>query len=1049
MMLNRIEMRTYNIFFTFFVFKINKYKSFMDSIWGNYRRWNNLTGWFLFVFSAAVYLLTLEPTVSFWDCGEFILSAFKLQVGHPPGAPLFLMVGRIATLFAGGDTSKVALMINILSALCSAFAIMFLFWTITHLVRKVFTVNNALDSKHIPAIIGSGILGSLVYTFSDTFWFSAVEGELYAVSSLVTALVFWGMLKWEEEADQPYSGRWIILIAYIMGLGLGIHRLNLLVIPVLVFVFYFKKYDVSVGGVIKTLLVSVILLWLMVFVLIPGVPKVAGWFELLFVNVFGLPYNTGLLLFLAMIFGGLAFGIHYSLNNRRVILNFILTCATVVMIGYSSYAMIMIRSNARPPMNQNDPSDVFALSYYINMEQYGSAPKLFGHYYSAPVVGVKNIISGYNKIDGKYKPYYRPEYEYSKQFETVFPRMYSSDPDHENAYNYWGKVVGRKYSVGTGSNKTSVVCPTFGENLRYFFRYQVGFMYLRYFMWNFAGRQNDIQGNGNSIHGNWISGLKFIDEARLGKIDKLPDDLTNNPGHNTYFFLPLLIGIAGMYWQYKNNRNGFWLVLAFFVMTGVAIIFYLNQYPNQPRERDYAYAGSFYAFAVWAGIGFMFVYEKLQKYLGEKGSIAVTFVVLLAAIPTIMAIQNWDDHDRSNRYTARDIGANYLKSCAPNSILFTYGDNDSFPVWYVQDVEEVRTDIRVANLSYIQAGWYIEMMRQKAFKSDPIPLTLGREKYIEGVRTQLPVDVRVDKPVNLREVVQFAAMDDKKYMIDLSGRGDYLNYLPTNKFIIDVDTAKVLSNGTVKEYFRDRLVSPMIWEYSDADAFKGDLAIMDLLSTNEWERPVYYSTTVPSEQYKGLEKFFIQEGLAYRVAPVKTEQKEQGEFGMIDPIVMYDNLMNNFSWGNAEDPSVYLDENNRRMFSNFRRIFGTLGKELVTRGDTLKAIEVAHRGLELVPAEKMPNDFFTIGLAEVLIMSGSKDEGLKLIDDVIEYSKKYLDYAIRVQPGQRFGLDYPTGINMQALLDIYNMSVRLNLTSVTEKIEPELNNYYSKLYSAN
>jgi hypothetical protein len=783
----------------------------------------------------------------------------------------------------------------------------------------------------------------------------------------------------------------------------------------------------------------------MVFVLMPGVPEVAGWFELLFVNVLGLPYNTGLLFYIVILYAGLAFGINYSLKSRRVILNYALTALTVVMIGYSSYAMIMIRSSARPPMNQNNPSDVFSLSYYINMKQYGSSPKIFGNYYSAPVTDVTKVVAGYNKSDGKYKPYYRAEYKYSKQFETIFPRMYSSDPDHESAYKYWGKVVGRKYSVG--SDKETIVCPTFGENLRYFFRYQVGFMYLRYFMWNFAGRQNDVQGNGNLINGNWISGIKFIDEARLGNPDNLPEDLKTNPGNNKYYFLPLLIGLAGMYWQYRKSNNGFWLVMAFFIMTGLAIIFYLSQYPNQPRERDYAYAGSFYAFAIWIGIGFMFFYEALQKFLGNKVSFAVTFVCLIAAAPVLMGIQNWDDHDRSRRYTARDIGANYLKSCAPNSVLFTYGDNDSFPVWYVQDVEQVRTDVRVANLSYIQAGWYIEMMRQKAFESDPLPLTLKPEKYLEGTREQLPVNNRVDKPVDLKEVVQFAGMDDKKYMVDLSGRGDYMNYLPASKFIIDVDSAKVLSNGTVKEYFKDSLITPMIWEYSEADAFKGDLAIMDLLSTNKWERPIYFSTTVPSTQYKGLEKYFVQEGLAYRIVPIRTAKPEQGEFGMIDPVVMYDNMMNKFTWGNAEDPSVYLDENNRRMFSNFRRIFGTLGKELLLKGDTTKAIEAVHRGLEIVPAEKMPNDFFSIGLAEVLIRAGKSEEGEKLLFGVLEYSKKYLDYAISLTPDKRFGLEYPTGINMQALLDIYNMSVSLKLNSVTLAIEPEINNYYSKLYS--
>ncbi len=1019
----------------------------MDSIWGNYRRWNNLTGWFVFIFSTIVYLLTLEPTVSFWDCGEFILSAFKLQVGHPPGAPLFLMMGRIATLFAGNDTTKVAVTVNALSAICSGFAIMFLFWTITHLVRKAFVNGGEPESNHVPAIIGSGVVGALAFTFSDTFWFSAVEGELYALSSLIIALVFWGMLKWEEEADESYSGRWIILIAYIMGLGLGVHRLNLLIIPVLVFVYYFKKFDVTRAGLIKTILVAMVLLWLMVFIIMPGVPLVAGWFELLFVNVIGLPYNTGLLFFMILLFAGLAYGIYYSLKQKRVILNYLMTSLLVIMIGYSSYAAIMIRSSARPPMNQNNPSDVFSLSYYINMKQYGSAPKFYGNYYNARATDVKKVISGYNKINGKYEAYYHPDYTYDKEFETVFPRMYSPDPDHENAYKYWGKIVGKKYAYGSGTDKQTVVVPTFSENLRFFFRYQIGFMYMRYFMWNFAGRQNDIQGNGNAINGNWISGINFIDEARLGKLDKLPKDLKTNPGNNKYYFLPLLIGLAGLYWQYKKDRKGFWLVMTFFIMTGLAIIVYLNQSPNQPRERDYAYVGSFYAFAIWIGIGFMFVYENLQKYLGNKISVAITFVALIAAAPVLMATQNWDDHDRSGRYTARDIGANYLNSCDKNAILFTYGDNDSFPVWYNQDVEGVRTDIRVANLSYIQAGWYIEMMRQKAFDSDPMPLTLGPEKYMEGQREQLPVNKRIDKPVNLKEIVQFAGSDDHKYKVDLSGRGDWANYIPANKFIIDVDTAEVLSNGTVKSYYKNRIVSPMIWEYSDEDAFKGDLAIMDLLATNKWVRPIYFSTTVPSTQYKGLEKYFIQEGLAYRVAPVKTDKPEQGEFGMIDPKVMYDNMMNKFKWGNAEDPSVYLDENNKRMFSNFRRLFGTLAKSLIESGDTIKAIEAAHRGLEIVPPAKMPYDFFTISIAEVLINAGKTEEGEKLINDIVTYSEEYLDYAISIKPEERYGLEYPTGINMQSMLDVYNMAVRLKLDSLSQIIEPAVNNYYGKLYS--
>jgi hypothetical protein len=1019
----------------------------MNGIYGKYRLWNNITGWAIFVVSTIVYLLSMEPTVSFWDCGEFILSSFKLQVGHPPGAPLFLMMNRVATLFAGGDTSKVAVSVNTLTAICSGLAIMILFWTITHLVRKVFVKENSIDDKYILPIMASGIIGSMAYTFSDTFWFSAVEGELYGLSSLVTGLVFWGMLKWEDEADKPYAGRWIILIMYIMGLGIGIHRLNLLILPVAVFVYYFRMYEVTTKGIIKTLIVSVVMLWIMVFVLMPGIPTAAGWFELLFVNGIGLPYNSGLYFYLILIIAGLVFGIIYSLKKQKVILNYVLTSLAVIMIGYSSYAMIMIRSSAKPPMNQNDPSNVFSLVYYINMEQYGSSPKLFGNYYSSPIVDVKQVIAGYNQVNGRYEPYYKPEYKYSKQFETIFPRMYSSDPDHESAYKYWGNVTGRKFSVDSQSGKKTIICPTFGENMRYFFRYQVGFMYWRYFMWNFAGRQNDIQGNGNPMQGNWISGIKFVDEARLGSLDKLPVDLKTNPGKNTYYFLPLIIGLAGMYWHYKKNKNGFWLVFAFFFMTGLAIILFLNQYPNQPRERDYAYAGSFYAFAVWIGMGFMFVYDLMKKYLGDKLSLGLTFILVFLAVPALMGNQNWNDHDRSKRYTARDIGEDYLKSVAPNAILFTYGDNDSFPLWYVQDVEGFRTDVRVANLSYIQAGWYIDMMRQKAYDSDPLPFSLGSEKYLEGKRNQMPVEDRLDKAVNIKEVVNFAGIDDKKAQVDISGRGDWLNYLPTKKFLIDVDPKTVLSNGTVKDYYKDSLLSPMTWVYSETDAFKGDLAIMDLLANNNWKRPIYFSTTVPSTQYKGLEKFFVQEGLAYRLVPVKTSQPEPGEFGMIDPIVMYDNLMNKFSWGNVSYPSVYLDENNRRMFSNFRRLFGNLGKELIARGDTAKALDVAHRGLGIVPIDKLPNDYFSVGLAEVLIGCGKKEEGEKLLDDIIQYSSDYLRFAVALKPESRFGLEYPIGINMQSMIEIYRMGIRLKLDDMVKKIEPELNKFYSALYS--
>ncbi|MBN1107834.1 MAG: DUF2723 domain-containing protein [Bacteroidales bacterium] len=1018
----------------------------MDPVKAIYSRWNNITGWLMFLISAAVYLITVEPTVSFWDCGEFILSAYGLQVGHPPGAPLFLMIGRIATLFSFGDASKAALMVNALSSLCSAFTILFLFWTITHLVRRVYTRSNPLETKHIPVIIASGVIGALTYTFSDTFWFSAVEGELYSMSSLMLGLVFWAMLKWEEEADDPSSGRWIILIAYIMGLGLGVHRLNLLVMPVLVLVFYFRKYELTVKGFINALLVAVVLLGLMVFILIPGVPKVAGWFELLFVNVFGLPYNTGLLLFVIAVIASLAALIRFSLKKGKVILNYVVTGLTVIMIGYSSYAMIVIRSSARPPMNQNNPSDIFALTYYINMQQYGSSPKFHGPYYSAPAEDVRNEVAGYNKVNGKYKPYYRPDYIYNEKFTTIFPRMYSPEDHHKTSYEYWGKVKGRKYTLTYGSGKETVVCPTFGENLRFFFRYQTGFMYLRYFMWNFAGRQNDIQGNGNILHGNWISGIKIIDELRLGDQDGLPRDLKDNPARNTYFFLPLLIGLLGALWQYRTDRKGFILILTFFIMTGFAVILYLNQYPNQPRERDYAYAGSFYAFAAWVGMGFMYLYNVTRQLLSHRASTIILFIVIMAVSPVLLAVQNWDDHDRSGRYTARDIASNYLESCAPDAVLFTYGDNDSFPVWYVQDVERLRTDVRVANLSYLQAGWYIQMMRQKAFDSDPLPFSLEPEKYIEGTRTQMPVNTTVNRPVNIKEIVRFLGTDDRKFQIDISGRGDYANYLPTNKLLVDVDSSMVLANGTVKGYFSDRIVSPMIWEYSARDAMKGDLAIMDLIASNNWDRPVYFSTTVPGSQYKGLQKYFVQEGMAYRIVPVSITESENSDFGMIDPNVMYDNMMNRFKWGNAGEPSVYLDENNRRMFGNFRRLFANLGNSLLEAGDTTRAVEAVRRGHEIVPSSKMPDDFFSTGIAEVLIRAGKVEEGEEILYRVMEYASEHLDYMLAVDSNSRFDLDMEIGINFQSLLDIYYLSEDLNRASLKEAAEPLVNKYYGEFY---
>ncbi len=1011
-----------------------------------FRRSNIISGWTVFLVSLVVYTLTLEPTVSFWDCGEFILSAWKLQVGHPPGAPFFLLLGRFFSLFSFGNGSNAAVMINFMSAMASAFTVMFLFWTITHLARKVYLDRAEASVTGIATVIAAGFIGALSFTFSDTFWFSAVEGEVYATSSLFTAMVFWAILKWEDEKDERLTGRWLVLIAYLMGLSIGVHLLNLLALPAIVLVYYFRNNPVSTKGIIRALLVAFAMLILLVFILLPYTVKVAGWFELLFVNGLGLPFNSGLYFYIILLTGSLIWGIRYSIKKGRVMLNYTLTILAVILMGYSSYALIPIRANASPPMNQNDPSDVFSMIYYINREQYGSTPLLTGHYYSAPVIDVEKERGGYIREDNRYKPYMKNKYEFDDRFTTVFPRMYSPEDRHRSEYEYWGRVRGKTITMNSSDGRQEFIVPTFGENLKFFFSYQLGYMYGRYFMWNFAGRQNDIQGNGNVMHGNWISGIDFIDNPRLGDQEALPDELKNNPGRNTYFFLPLILGILGILWQYKRDKKGFWVVSVLFVMTGIAVVVYLNQYPLQPRERDYAYAGSFYAFTIWIGLGLCFIKENLRKIFSEKLALAIAFPACLVAVPVLMAIQNWDDHDRSGRYTARDIGSNYLNSCDENAILYTYGDNDSFPVWYAQDVEGVRTDVRVANLSYLSAGWYINMMRQKAYESEPVEFTLGPDKYQPGKREQLPVTERINRPFDIIELIEWAGSEERQSKMDFSGRGDYFNYIPSSQFLIPVDSAKVRSNGTVKDYQADRMLDFMVWKYSGNELYKNNLAVMDMIGTNKWERPVYFASTVPPSNYMGLDDYFQMEGLAYRVAPLDTTGTRSQDVGFIDTRQMYDNVMNRFKWGNASDPDVYLDENNRRMFSNFRRMFGMLAVALIDEGDTLRAGEVLQRSLEVIPASKLGHDYYSLTLFRGFYRIGEEEKAIEIATDIINNAKGNLDFVLTLGPGQRYDLDYVTGLNMQALINIFNTSLGMGIDELSEQIEQDVDRYYNELF---
>ncbi len=994
-------------------------------------------GWISFVIAAIVYLMTIEPTASFWDCGEFITTSFKLEVGHPPGAPFFMILGRIATLF--GNAHSAAKMVNSMSALASGFTIMFLFWTITHLIKKLVAKDGEVTVGQTVAIMASGLVGALAYTFSDTFWFSAVEGEVYATSSLMTAMVFWAILKWENVADKPHSNRWLIFIAYIIGLSVGVHLLNLLAIPAIVFVYYFKKYTPTRRGVIIALIASIAILAIVMYGIIPGVVKIASWFELLFVNGFGLPYHSGVFFYIALLITGVVFGIRYTVKKQMVVWNTIILGVTVILIGYSSFALIIIRSSAKPPMDQNSPNDTFALLSYLNREQYGERPLLYGQYFNSPYNPQQRYKEGkpvYSQIDGKYVITDRKVVpNYDDKFETFFPRMWSSmEPSHADDYKEWAEIKGIRipHRNERGENEM-IVKPTFGENLRFFWRYQIVHMYWRYFMWNFVGRQNDIQSHGSLIDGNWISGIKFIDDARLGSQENLPARFANNKARNTYYFLPFILGLLGIYFQYKKGtkgKEGLWVVFLLFVMTGFAIVVYLNQYPHQPRERDYAYAGSFYAFAIWIGIGVMTLVDLLKKIVPEAVAGGIAGVLTLVLVPGIMGAQNWNDHDRSGRFTARDFGADYLKTCQPEGILFTNGDNDTFPLWYNQEVEGVRTDVRVCNLSYLQTDWYINQMRRKEYDSDPIPFSLSPEKYRQGTRdiiylTDNPRIAR--KSVGLKEAIDFIADDNPATKWQ---QNDNAAYIPKKILSFKVDKEAVIRNKVVAPEDYDKIVDTITIDLSNRNYIsKDELMILDLLATNNWKRPIYWAITVGRDKYLNLQDYFQVEGFAYRLVPIKTTSKpDQLMFGRVNTNLMYDNLMNKFKWGNMNDPKVYIDENNMRMMTNIRNSFNRLAGALINEHKNDSAIAVINRCFDLVPMKLVEPEYFSIQLADSYFKAGATDKGLNVLETAFSTFDDELNYFFSLKPK----FVQTKSINEEIQRDIFYLQI-LERTARTNK----------------
>ena len=1022
----------------------------MEPKMGTYRKLNSSIGWLLFLGASVVYILTSEPTASFWDCGEYIATAFKLQVGHPPGAPFFQLLGRFFTLFAMGNTALVARMVNTMSAMSSGLTIAFLFWSITMLAKKLVGVKNELTTGKMLAIFGSGLAGALAYTFSDSFWYSAVEGEVYAMSALFTSMTFWAILRWETVADQPHSYRWIILIAYLIGLSIGVHLLNLLAIPAITFVYYFKKHpDAKWKGMALTLIISFILVAAILYGIIPEIVSVFANTEIMFVNTFGFPFNTGSIFFallligliisgfkytvsdkkifsrLSMILGGILVlllfaetsgagdfflrlltigaivGLFYSWRKRKALLNTVVLGFVFILIGYSSFLLLVIRSNADTPINENNPDNAVNLLAYLNREQYGSTPLFYGPYYNAPLIDRRDGKPVYDKDPktGKYvitddKKGTVPEYD--PKYMTIFPRMWNNQEDRY--------IKGYKNWAGIKNDPDNKHIPTFGENLRFFWKYQINNMYIRYLFWNFVGRQNDTQNDyGDILHGNWISGINFIDQARLGPQTDIPDSLKSK-ARNTYFFLPLLFGLLGMFYQFRKNSKDGWVIMLLFLMTGLAIVVYLNQQSPQPRERDYAYAASFYAFAIWIGLSVLALYDFLGKKFSPKIAAIVSSLGVLLLVPLIMGAQNWNDHDRSHRYTALEIAEDYLNSCAPNAILFTNGDNDTFPLWYAQEVEGIRTDVRVCNLSLLNTDWYIHQMSRQAYNSAPLPFSLPEKLYRNGSHdyTFLIEQDNIKDYVEVKDLFDIIEKDDK--VLKYETNNGTLDFFPTKKFRITVDSATVVGNGTVPPQLASQ-VTNLEWTLKRSALTKNYLMMLDILSHNNWQRPIYFVSTTSSDAYLGLSDYFQLEGLAYRLIPVKFPKNDAGQPGSVNTDAMYDNLMNKYKFSLAR-PGLWLNDDNTRMVVTMRNAFSRLATALVTENKLDSAAKVCDRSIELMPDRAVPYDYFDLSIAEAYGDSGEKDKAKAVFSRLLEIENQNLGYFFSFPEDKRNALSY-------------------------------------------
>ena len=948
----------------------------------NYSKVNNIVGWICFLIATLTYVLTLEPSASFWDCGEFIASAFRMQVVHQPGAPLFLMIQRFFSIFATGDLTRIAYWMNVGSAVSSGATILFLFWTITALAKKtIIKAGEELTTGKLISIMGAGAVGALAYTFSDSFWFSAVESEVYAQSSLFTAIVFWAILKWEAHADEPRADRWLLFIAYIMGLSIGIHLLNLLTIPALAFVYYFKRTDKATSaGIFKTLIAGILILAVIQYGIIQYLVSFGAYFDLFFVNTLGMGFGTGVLFFALLLIGALVWGIRYSIKHQKKLLNLGLLSTVLIIFGYASFSMIIIRAKADPNLNNSAPKDAFSFLSYLNREQYGDRPLGYGPNYNSERTGVSEGKTIWRKGKEKYEVAgKKTDYEYNNN--TLLPRMYSDDPKHAQFYKEWMHLDDAKN-------------PNLVDNIGFLASYQVGYMYMRYFFWNFVGRQNDEQGQGSGFEGEWISGIKPIDSWLRGDQSNLPPSTIDNKAYNRFFFLPLIMGIIGALWHFKRNQKDAGVVGLLFFFTGIAIVLYLNQKPLEPRERDYAYVGSFYAFAIWIGLGALAIKEWLFKKLTPTaGAIGATVIGLLAA-PVIMAEQGWDDHDRSTKLVPHDIALDYLQSCAPNAILFTYGDNDTYPLWYIQEVENVRPDVRIVNLSLFDTDWYINGLRQKQNESAPLPITMKPEQYVQGERDVMPYDdYKIAGNIELKNVVDLLLSNDASDKVPMQD-GSKSNFLPTKNLKITVDPQQVVSTGTVSAADPSKITTEMEWKFNKGYVTKGTLAMFDILAHNNWKRPIYFASTVPSEQYNGLDKYLYSEGLALRLLPFKADTASTDERPeQLNTPAMYNNVMTKFKWGNMKT-AKYLDPQSSDDTFIFTNIFSSLTNSLIKDGKIDEAKKVVDKYFAV-----MPDKFFGIRtvvvkfyMAENLYKLGETARANDILEKSGDYINKELNY---------------------------------------------------------